>query len=437
MASSFRKLFKPKHASTSASYETINSREIVSKINSFNQEITKDHLPHINPEHIYQIGTFDFKTAYSIKEHEQTLSLQNEFEEIKLLSSLALDKYRKKGFNYIYFGLIQIAIKPLSRTGIDSPILMLLRDKTLLKFEDSLLGAVQSNLCNGAVYFNCAPNFQVSLHDPTILNTLTLNVYLPEIKFQNERHGYLLLYRIYFKQSTSEFNPRCLLQDDKGETTILAVHSKDTPTATYTPKQLKWDEITIPDQWKIDITQPPRNFEQKNISKIIEQRNGKIILQFGSFREQLPPRITSYHSRASFSEYRTGNSSADSETESVNQNIKQDNSIKFKAPIAEPEQDMYPTSPTPSDFKSVNVITKEYEINKQYIKEDFYSKENEEKRNWYFRTFSKQQTIEFREKWYNCMIVKEINIPFLYGLKHIQLHVILSIHLKQLIQVHL
>ena len=72
---------------------------------------------------------------------------------------------------------------------------MLLRDKTLLKFEDSLLGAVQSNLCNGAVYFNCAPNFQVSLHDPTILNTLTLNVHLPEIKFQNERHGYLLLYR--------------------------------------------------------------------------------------------------------------------------------------------------------------------------------------------------------------------------------------------------
>ena len=42
---------------------------------------------------------------------------------------------------------------------------------------------------------------------------------------------------------------------------------------------------------------------------------------------------------------------------------------------------MYQTSPTPSDFKSINVITKKYEIDKQYIKEDFYSKENEEKRN--------------------------------------------------------
>lgn len=162
--------------------------------------------------------------------------------------------------SYIHFGLIQIAIKPLFRTGIDSPILMLLRDKTLLKFEDSLLGAVQTNLCNGAVYFNCAPNFQVSLHDPTIFNTLVLKVHQPEIKFQQERHGYLLLYRIYFKQSTSEFNPRCLLQDDKGETTILAVHSKDTPTSTYTPKQLKWTEITIPDQWKIDIYPTTKKF---------------------------------------------------------------------------------------------------------------------------------------------------------------------------------
>lgn len=29
-----------------------NSREIISKITSFNQDIAKDHLPHINPEHI-------------------------------------------------------------------------------------------------------------------------------------------------------------------------------------------------------------------------------------------------------------------------------------------------------------------------------------------------------------------------------------------------
>ena len=72
------------------------------------------------------------------------------------------------------------------------------------------------------------------------------------------------------------------MQDDKGETTILAVHSKDTPTSTYTPKQLQWTEITIPDQWKTYITQPPRNFEQRTITSITEQYDGKILLKFGS-----------------------------------------------------------------------------------------------------------------------------------------------------------
>src|SRR6516165_3924185 len=177
----------------------------MSKITNLSQDLNKNKLPKISPGNIYEIGTFDFKTAYSIKEHEETLSLQNEFEEIKLLNQIALEEYRQKGFNYIHFGLIQIAIKPLSKLGIDSPVLLLLRDKTVLKFQDSLLGAVQSNLCNGAVYFNCAPNFQVSLHDPTILNTLVLNVHLPETVFQQHRHSYLLLYRIYFKHTTSEF----------------------------------------------------------------------------------------------------------------------------------------------------------------------------------------------------------------------------------------
>lgn len=75
---------------------------------------------------------------------------------------------------------------------------------------------------------------------------------------------------------------------------------KDIPTATYAPKKLKWDEITISDQWKTEITQPLRNFKQEIFSKIIEQRNVKIVLHSGSFKEPLPPRITLYHSRASF-----------------------------------------------------------------------------------------------------------------------------------------
>lgn len=105
-----------------------------------------------------------------------------------------------------------------------------------------------------------------------------------------------MLYRIYFKQPTSEFNLRCLLPNDKGKTTILAVYSKDTPTSTYTSKQLKWTENTIHDQWIIDITQPPKIFEQKPITSITE------LLKFGSFREpSLLKKISSFYPGSSFS----------------------------------------------------------------------------------------------------------------------------------------
>ena len=74
--------------------------------------------------------------------------------------------------------------------------------------------------------------------------------------------------------------------------------------------------------------------------------------------------------------------------------------INFQAPIAEPiqqseaESSNFPTSPTPSDFKSVNVISKSFKIDKEYLKEEFLSNKNKDKRKWHFETF-KEKTITF------------------------------------------
>ena len=60
-------------------------------------------------------------------------------------------------------GLVQVAIKPLYRLGLDVPICLLLRDNMLLNFDDSLLAVLQSNLANGPVYFNCYPNYSIDI----------------------------------------------------------------------------------------------------------------------------------------------------------------------------------------------------------------------------------------------------------------------------------
>lgn len=89
-----------------------------------------------------------------------------------------------------------------------------------------------------------------------------------------------------------------------------------------------------------------------------------ILPKFGTFREPSSLKISSFYPRSSFSDYRTSIASTESD-ESVEQNLirnQEKTSINFQAPIAEPIQksevgSSFPTSPTPPDFKCVNVIS--------------------------------------------------------------------------------
>ena len=64
-------------------------------------------------EHMYRIGALDFKTALSVKIHEETISIREEFQTIPFLNHSTIQKYLSKGYRYLHFGLIQVAIKPL------------------------------------------------------------------------------------------------------------------------------------------------------------------------------------------------------------------------------------------------------------------------------------------------------------------------------------
>ena len=45
-----------------------------------------------------------------------------------------------KKFSYLIIGMVQVAIKPLTRKGINASILMCLRDARFKNFKDSILG---------------------------------------------------------------------------------------------------------------------------------------------------------------------------------------------------------------------------------------------------------------------------------------------------------
>ena len=53
---------------------------------------------------------------------------------------------------------------------------MALRDTRHIRFNDSLLGTIETSLGYGPVHFDHFPNFIVGLYDPHIMKALTLNI---------------------------------------------------------------------------------------------------------------------------------------------------------------------------------------------------------------------------------------------------------------------
>jgi hypothetical protein len=77
--------------------------------------------------------------------------LKQSFETIQLLSSDEIDK-NIKNFSFIHFGLVQVAVKPLTRQGLNTSVLLCLRDGKFKIYKDALLEMVESSLFQEPIY---------------------------------------------------------------------------------------------------------------------------------------------------------------------------------------------------------------------------------------------------------------------------------------------
>ncbi|RVW91440.1 polyprotein [Vitis vinifera] len=109
-------------------------------------------LPKVSNQEIYKKGTFKFFTDYTIKTSEMTVSLEQDDQVIRLLDNRSVEKHKKDGYNFIHFGMIQVAAKPLTRLGLNTAIVMCLRDNRHLEYRDSIIGAVQAGLNDGPTH---------------------------------------------------------------------------------------------------------------------------------------------------------------------------------------------------------------------------------------------------------------------------------------------
>ena len=85
---------------------------------------------------------------------------------------------------------------------------------------------------------------------------------------------------------------------------------KDHKPTVFTPKALKWDEITIPDEIELQEPQITTQIERRDIEQIIEEPDGKVVQKFRSLSVREDSSIpSSSNYRRSFSDFssQTGN----------------------------------------------------------------------------------------------------------------------------------
>lgn len=202
-------------------------------------------LPKIPVNQVYKKKSFRIfpslhkNPSYVIKDFEKTITLDftsqdNGCKSFNLIDKDFMDGFLEKQHHYVHWGLVQVAIKPLARDGLEAPIIVCLRDGRLLYFKDSLLAMVETDLSNGPFYFNCFPSYSVHHNDIFDCLFLTLNAKTSGIPLA-------LTYRIVCK-AMGLIGAKALKQLTLGKTTYFQANSK-------IPVTTKWDEVQVPKEW--------------------------------------------------------------------------------------------------------------------------------------------------------------------------------------------
>ncbi|GAV84040.1 MP domain-containing protein, partial [Cephalotus follicularis] len=133
---------------------------------------------------------------------------------IQLLSEKTI-KELAKNFKYIHFALVQVTIKPLTGQGLNTFVLACLHYVRHLNYDDSLIGAIETSLCNGLVYFDGYLDLTISLTDENILETLKINIKLHGYNMLPGSEIIAIIHHVHYK-ATNSICPKSLVNLTKG-----------------------------------------------------------------------------------------------------------------------------------------------------------------------------------------------------------------------------
>ena len=124
--------------------------------------------------------------------------------------------------------MVQVAIKPLTRKGINASVLMCLHDDKFKNFKDSIFAMITASLYDGPIYFNCYPDLIFALDDPNIVKVLTLNIASSGYIMEEGSKPFALIYCIYYRLLGTQLNPSAINhKEPSGKTMLIQCSTPD------------------------------------------------------------------------------------------------------------------------------------------------------------------------------------------------------------------
>jgi hypothetical protein len=270
--------------------DIVNSEQLSFESNdSFNFD--KWNIPKISNKDIYSTSWLKstWKSEYSVRTVEQTFAISGNNSTFQLFNKRFVNDSKNKEYKFLHVGSVQVAVKPLTRLGINAFVLLCLRDARFINFRTSILGMIQSSLFNGPVHFDVFPNLTLSLDDINILKALTLNVLTFGYDMEEGSRPLAIIYRIYYKLMKTNLDPQAVIKS-AGQSTLL-IQSSTLDANIQIPKMIRWDDINLPNEWLLEnVSKPPRVVNDSSSLDYIQQYlDGYVKISFSDLN--IPNRI--------------------------------------------------------------------------------------------------------------------------------------------------
>ena len=137
---------------TGCPLDIVNEEDHNVEDNELFPDFQKWNIPKIDTKNVYKISCAEnaFHSAYKVRIVEQIFSISRTHEKCCLFSKKNISEFiATKKFSYLHIRMVQVAIKPLTRKGINASVLMCLRDARFKNFKDSILGMITASLYDG------------------------------------------------------------------------------------------------------------------------------------------------------------------------------------------------------------------------------------------------------------------------------------------------